>query len=70
MLTHKEYVSFRESLPIARVDGTLENRMKGSAAADNLHAKTGTLGAVNALSGYVTTKNGQTVIFSLMLTTI
>lgn len=66
MLTHTHANVFRESLPIAGVDGTLERRMRDTAAANNLRAKTGTLSYVNALSGYVTTKRGQVVIFSIM----
>jgi PBP4 family serine-type D-alanyl-D-alanine carboxypeptidase len=41
------------ALPIAGVDGTLKNRMKGTAAAGVLRAKTGTLDGVYNLAGYV-----------------
>ena len=66
MATHPHFPVFRDSLPIAGVDGTLERRMRGTAAAGNVRAKTGTLSYVNAVSGYLTTKRGQTLIFSLM----
>jgi D-alanyl-D-alanine carboxypeptidase/D-alanyl-D-alanine-endopeptidase (penicillin-binding protein 4) len=66
MLTHNQASVFRESLTIAGVDGTLERRMRDTAAANNLRGKTGTLSYVNALSGYVTTKRGLVVIFSMM----
>lgn len=66
MLAHPHVTAFRESLPIAGIDGTLERRMRDSVAASNLRGKTGTLSYVNALSGYVTTKRGQIVIFSMM----
>ena len=66
MLTHTFANVFRESLPIAGVDGTLERRMRDTAAANNLRGKTGTLTGVNALSGYVTTKRGQVVVVSFM----
>lgn len=56
-----------DSLPIAGVDGTLRTRMKGTAAAGNVHAKTGTLGGVRALSGYVTGRSGTLYMFSLLL---
>ena len=56
-----------DSLPIAGVDGTLKSRMKGTAAASNAHAKTGTLGAVRALSGYVTGRSGTLYAFSLLM---
>ncbi len=66
MLTHTHANVFRESLPIAGVDGTLERRMRDTAAANNFRGKTGTLTGVNALSGYVATKRGQVLIVSLM----
>jgi serine-type D-Ala-D-Ala carboxypeptidase/endopeptidase (penicillin-binding protein 4) len=58
---------FFDSLPVAGVDGTLRNRMKGTAAAGNVRAKTGTLRWANALSGQVTTAAGERLIFSIML---
>jgi serine-type D-Ala-D-Ala carboxypeptidase/endopeptidase (penicillin-binding protein 4) len=67
MYRHRWAATFRESLPIAGLDGTLRNRMKGTPAAGNVRAKTGTLRYVNTLSGYVTTKGGENLVFSLML---
>ena len=58
---------FRESLPLAGVDGTLQNRMRQTAAAGNARAKTGSLGGVYTLSGYVTSGAGERLAFSLML---
>jgi len=66
MLGRPHAKTWRESLTVAGVDGTLERRMKDTAAANNLRGKTGTLTYVNALSGYITTKHGQTLILSLM----
>ncbi|MGK2954474.1 MAG: D-alanyl-D-alanine carboxypeptidase/D-alanyl-D-alanine-endopeptidase [Solirubrobacterales bacterium] len=43
---------FINSLAVAGRDGTLADRMRGSAAAGNCHAKTGTLTGASALSGY------------------
>ncbi|MGC8991446.1 MAG: D-alanyl-D-alanine carboxypeptidase/D-alanyl-D-alanine endopeptidase, partial [Verrucomicrobiia bacterium] len=64
---HPASADFRESLPIAGVDGTLRNRMKGTPAAGNARAKTGSLSRVDALSGYVTTAAGERLAFSLMI---
>jgi D-alanyl-D-alanine carboxypeptidase/D-alanyl-D-alanine-endopeptidase (penicillin-binding protein 4) len=66
MLAHPHAKTWLASMTIAGIDGTLERRMRGSAAANNLRGKTGTLTYVNALSGYVTTKRGQPLILSLM----
>jgi D-alanyl-D-alanine carboxypeptidase/D-alanyl-D-alanine-endopeptidase (penicillin-binding protein 4) len=54
------------SLSIAGVDGTLRKRMVGTTAEGNLHAKTGTLRNVSALSGYVTTLDNEKLIFSII----
>jgi D-alanyl-D-alanine carboxypeptidase/D-alanyl-D-alanine-endopeptidase (penicillin-binding protein 4) len=53
------------TLPVAGVDGTLGERMKGTPAQGRIQAKTGTLGSVNALSGFATTLGGRRVIFSM-----
>ena len=58
---------YRNAMPIAGVDGTLQNRMKGTPAAGNARAKTGSLRYVFALSGYVTTAAGERLAFSIML---
>jgi len=64
---HRAAQVFRDALPVAGVDGSLRNRMKGTAAARNVQAKTGTIGYVHTLSGYVTTATGEHLAFSLML---
>ena len=58
---------FYNSLAIAGVDGTLKNRMKGTSAQNNVHAKTGTLNGVSNLSGYVTAENNHLLAFSIMI---
>lgn len=64
MQTQPHFTVFRESLPVAGFDGTLERRMKGTPAEGNVRAKTGSLTYVNALAGYLTAANGQVVILS------
>ena len=59
--------SFLEALPVAGVDGSLRNRMKDTAAMGNLRAKTGTLTGVSCLSGYVHTRDGEPLVFSIMM---
>jgi D-alanyl-D-alanine carboxypeptidase/D-alanyl-D-alanine-endopeptidase (penicillin-binding protein 4) len=58
--------AFRATLPIGGVDGTLANRFKGTPLEGKVFAKTGTLSVSNALSGFMTTASGQTLIFSLL----
>jgi D-alanyl-D-alanine carboxypeptidase/D-alanyl-D-alanine-endopeptidase (penicillin-binding protein 4) len=54
------------SLPIAGVDGTLEKRMRGTAAQGNVHAKTGTVTGISSLAGYCTTADGHVLAFSII----
>jgi serine-type D-Ala-D-Ala carboxypeptidase/endopeptidase (penicillin-binding protein 4) len=56
---------FAATLPVAGQDGTLENRMRGTAAAGRVHAKTGLVEHVNSLSGYATTRRGAHLLFSI-----
>ena len=58
---------FEKSLPLAGVDGTLKNMLKGTAAENNLKAKSGTLSDARAYSGYVTTKGGHELCFSIIM---
>ena len=67
MSRHRCTEVFRDALPIAGVDGSLRNRMNGTAGEKNVRAKTGTIGHVHSLSGYVTTAAGEHLAFSLML---
>lgn len=57
-------VQFRETLPIAGVDGTLSRRFKGTPLEGKVFAKTGTLNATNALAGYFTGASGKTYTFA------
>ena len=54
-------------LPVARRDGTLSTRFGDSPAAGRVHAKTGTLEHVSALSGYVERTDGRWVAFSILV---
>ena len=57
---------FERSLPIAGRDGTLAARMKGTAAEGNARAKSGTLANVRSLAGYVSTADGEPLVFAIV----
>jgi len=57
---------FRDTLPLAGVDGSLADRLKGTIAQGRVYAKTGSLGGVKSLSGYATTNHGDQVAFSIL----
>jgi D-alanyl-D-alanine carboxypeptidase/D-alanyl-D-alanine-endopeptidase (penicillin-binding protein 4) len=60
------FTTYYDAFPVAGVDGTVRGRMRGTAAEANLRGKTGTLGNVRSLSGYVTTASGRQLIFSIL----
>lgn len=55
---------FRESLPLAGTDGTLQGRLRPFK--DRISAKTGSLVYDNSLSGFISTAGGETLAFSVM----
>ncbi len=57
--------AFRDSLPVAGREGTVAERMRGTAAEGNCATKTGTLDGVSALSGYCDA-GGHTIAFSIL----
>jgi serine-type D-Ala-D-Ala carboxypeptidase/endopeptidase (penicillin-binding protein 4) len=61
---HRE--PFYASLPIAGKDGTVSTRMRRTRAEGNAVAKTGSISNVRALSGYVRTRDGELLVFSIL----
>ncbi|MBT2235720.1 D-alanyl-D-alanine carboxypeptidase/D-alanyl-D-alanine-endopeptidase [Nonomuraea sp. NEAU-A123] len=66
------FKTWYDALPIAGnadrfTGGTLRSRMRNTAAANNVHAKTGSLTGVTSLSGYVNSAEGEPLVFSIML---
>jgi D-alanyl-D-alanine carboxypeptidase/D-alanyl-D-alanine-endopeptidase (penicillin-binding protein 4) len=62
----KNFPDFYNSLSIAGVDGTLEDRLIKDDGPINFRGKTGTLNGVSSLSGYLTTKSGDELIVSMI----
>ena len=58
---------WRETLSEAGTDGTLDHRFTKSPLKGQMWAKTGTLGEVNTLSGYVNAASGRMVAFSILV---
>lgn len=56
--------SFRTTLPVGGVDGTLAGRFKGTSLEGKVMAKTGTLNASHALAGFLTARSGKVLVFA------
>ena len=60
------FESYYASLPVAGIDGTLEERMKNTPAAGRVHAKTGSVEHVRTMSGFADTPGGRRLVFSFL----
>ncbi|HKN75174.1 MAG TPA: D-alanyl-D-alanine carboxypeptidase/D-alanyl-D-alanine-endopeptidase [Candidatus Acidoferrum sp.] len=60
------FAPYYASLPVAGIDGSLQDRMKGTVAAGRIHAKTGSVEHVRTLSGFAETPSGRLLIFSFL----
>jgi len=58
---------FRDSLPVAGIDGTMKRRLTEPGFRGQLWLKTGTLNQVRALAGYIESRSGQRYSFSIMI---
>jgi len=67
MAHHPYFTYFYESLPVTGIDGTLSNRMKNTFAEKKVHAKTGFVGHVRNLSGYVCSRDDEYFLFSMLV---
>jgi D-alanyl-D-alanine carboxypeptidase/D-alanyl-D-alanine-endopeptidase (penicillin-binding protein 4) len=67
MREHRAARAFYRSLPVVGREGTVDERMEGTAAAGRCRAKTGTISGVSTLSGYCNAGHGEKVAFSLLM---
>ena len=58
------------SLSIAGVDGTLEDRFKGSDLRGRVTGKSGFVNGVRSLSGFLKARDGQYYAFSILMNKI
>lgn len=61
------YPAFLISLPVSGVDGTLSQRLGAGDTRGRLRAKTGTMGGVSGLAGYLDTPRGETLAIAVMV---
>lgn len=66
MANSPEATIYRNSLPVAGVNGTLKSRFRNTPAQGRVQAKTGTISGVVALSGYATPPNYSPLAFSIL----
>ena len=55
------------SIPLVGIEGTVKYMCKGTSAVNNMRAKSGSLKNVIAYAGYVKTKSGRELAFSIMI---
>lgn len=67
MQKSKNASTFEKSLPVAGKSGTLSHLCKGTKAQGNLTAKSGTMQRVKSYAGYVTTKSGKKLAFTMIV---
>ncbi len=60
-------IAWDASLTIGGMDGTLQNRFKGTLAEANVRGKTGTINQVSSLSGYIKSAAGEKFVFSIIV---
>jgi len=57
---------FYKSIGILGLNGTVRNLGKGTKAAGNIHVKSGSIEGTRAYAGYVTSKSGSMLSFSII----
>ena len=66
MARSPRFLDFFDSLSVSGVDGTLTHRLSSDGMTGKIHAKTGSVEHVNALSGYMDLPSGKRLAFSIM----
>ncbi|MGK7368836.1 MAG: D-alanyl-D-alanine carboxypeptidase/D-alanyl-D-alanine endopeptidase [Candidatus Halalkalibacterium sp. M3_1C_030] len=66
MQERPDFKTFRNSLSLAGIDGSLQHRFKNTPLYRNIYGKTGYVSGVRALSGYMNAESGRPLIFSIV----
>ncbi|MFH1005747.1 MAG: D-alanyl-D-alanine carboxypeptidase/D-alanyl-D-alanine-endopeptidase [Bacteroidota bacterium] len=61
------FEKFYNCLPVAGKNGTLGKLCRGTAAENNIHAKSGYMTRVRSYAGYVTSKKGNLISFAIIV---
>lgn len=70
MSKHQAKNVFYNSLPSSGIDGSLQHRIVSPRYRNKVHAKTGYIAGVSALSGYVDTATGDIIVFSFLINNV
>lgn len=63
----KQFDAFFATLPVAGVSGTLSSVCKNQAGEGRIHAKSGTMNRIKSYAGYVDSKSGKRIAFSIIV---
>lgn len=66
MQTKPGFEVYKNSLPLAGIDGLLKYRFRSSPLKGQMRGKTGYVSGVRALSGYMSAESGKPLIFSII----
>jgi serine-type D-Ala-D-Ala carboxypeptidase/endopeptidase (penicillin-binding protein 4) len=58
--------TFMDTMAVAGIDGTMEDRFRGTDLRGRVHAKSGFVNGVSCLSGYLSARDGQWYAFAIL----
>ncbi|WP_266366830.1 D-alanyl-D-alanine carboxypeptidase/D-alanyl-D-alanine endopeptidase [Tellurirhabdus rosea] len=67
MSREKSFGAFYESIPVVGESGTVRSLARRTSAAGNVRAKSGTIEGVRAYAGYATSRSGELLAFSVIV---
>jgi len=67
MYKSEVFESFYNSIPVAGIDGSIASRMRRTSAENNVRGKPGYNTGVSALSGYLKTRDGEPIVFTMVV---